>query len=224
MGTLSPPDFMLRSLMNALGPTYLRLFPNIFVLIRRELEGCRTVLDLGCGHHSPLQVCKIPFSVGVDMFEPSLLESRRRRIHSEYIRADVRNLGFKPRSFDAVIAVEVLEHLIKDEGLRLMQEMETWASKKVILTTPNGYLPQDPYDNNPLQEHRSGWEVEDLHRLGYKVYGSAGLKWLRGQKGQVKYRPAFLWERLSDMTQPAVYRCPKIAFQLLAVKTIETKS
>jgi len=224
MGTLSPLDFRLRSLMSTLGPTYLRLFPNIFVLMRRELEGCKTVLDLGCGHHSPLQVCKIPFSVGVEMFEPSLLESRRMRIHSQYIRADIRNVAFKPKTFDAAIAVEVLEHLSKEEGARLVSQMEAWASKKIILTTPNGYISQDPYDNNPLQEHRSGWNVEELRRLGFNVYGSAGLKWLRGDKGHVKYRPAFLWERLSDITQPVVYRCPRFAFQLLAVKTTGTKS
>ncbi|MBN2099221.1 MAG: methyltransferase domain-containing protein [Dehalococcoidia bacterium] len=221
MGNISWLDLRLRSLMTVLGPLYVRLFPNIFALLKRELAGCRTVLDLGCGHHSPLQVCNVPFSVGVELFEPSLLESRRVGIHSQYIRGDVARINFQPQSFDAVIAVEVLEHLTKEQGIDFLHRMQEWATKKVVVTTPNGYVPQDTYDHNPLQEHRSGWDVDTLRSLGFHVRGSAGWKALRGHKGHVKHKPAFLWERISDLTQPLVYRFPKLAFQLIAVKRTE---
>lgn len=220
MDTISWWNLKRRGLKGFFGPLYHRLFPNIFVLMKRELTGCRTVLDLGCGHHSPLQVCDVPFSVGVELFEPSMLESRRAGIHSQYIRGDVTRICFKPRSFDAVIAVEVLEHLTKEEGGMLLRRMEEWARKKVVITTPNGYLPQDAYDGNPLQEHRSGWDVEALKSLGFQVRGSAGWKALKGRKGYARYRPAFFWNRVSDLTQPIVYRFPRFAFQLVAVKTI----
>jgi len=220
MGTISWLNLRLRSITAFIGPLYLRLFPNIFVLMKRELSGCESVLDLGCGPHSPLQVCNIPFSVGVELFEPSLLDSRRIGIHSQYILGDIRKIAFRPKSFDAVIAVEVLEHLTKEEGIRLLHRMEEWAKRKVIVTTPNGYLTQDPYDNNPLQEHRSGWDVHDLRSLGLQVRGSAGWKALRGHKGYVKYRPAFLWKRIADVTQPLVYRFPNLSFQLMAIKQI----
>lgn len=218
MGTISWLNLRLRSLTGIFGPVYLWLFPSIFVLMKRELAGYRTVLDLGCGHHSPLQVCNVPFSVGVELFEPSMLESRRIGIHSQYILGDVTRIGFKLKSFDAVIAVEVLEHLTKEEGTDFLHRMEEWATKKVVVTTPNGYVAQDPYDQNPLQEHRSGWDVDALRSLGFQVRGSAGWKALRGYKGYVKYRPAFLWERVSDLTQPLVYHFPRLASQLIAVK------
>ena len=221
MGDISWLNLILRSLMRSVGPLYLRLFPDVLVLMKRELIECTSVLDLGCGYQSALRVCDIPFSVGVDLFEPSLLESRRVGIHSQYILGDVTALGFKPGSFDAVIATEVLEHLTRDEGNALLRQMEEWATKKVTVTTPNGYFKQDPYDNNPLQEHRSGWTVDDLRRLGFRVRGIGGWKALRGDKGQLKYRPAFLWGRISDLTQPLAYRLPKLAFQLVAVKRID---
>jgi len=77
---------------------------------------------------------------------------------------------------------------------------------------------QDALDENPLQEHRSGWNTEELRGLGFKVFGIHGWKGLRGYKGSVKYRPAFLWCRISDLTQRITYHCPKLAFQLLATK------
>jgi hypothetical protein len=43
--------------------------------------------------------------------------------------------------------------------------MEKWAIKKIIIKTPNEYLWQDGYDNNPMQEHKSGWSVEELQKL-----------------------------------------------------------
>ncbi|MBA7656382.1 hypothetical protein ES703_64306 [subsurface metagenome] len=81
------------------------------------------MLDLGCGHHTPIQRCNIPFSVGVELFEPYLQDSKRRGIHSQYIKADVRRIEFKLKSFDAVIAVDVLEYLTKQEGAELLSKM-----------------------------------------------------------------------------------------------------
>jgi len=221
MGEVSWPRLLFRMVEVFVSPLYEFLFPHMFILMKRELSGCDSVLDLGCGHHSPLQVCDIPFSVGVEMFEPSLQESRRKGIHSEYVIADIRRVDFKPKSFDAVIAVEVLEHLTKQEGAELLSRMEQWARKKIILTTPNGYLHQDTYDSNPLQEHKSGWTVNELRALGFRVRGLAGLKVLRGDKGSIRYRPALLWAIISSLTQKLTYYFPKLAFQLMAVKKID---
>ena len=43
--------------------------------------------------------------------------------------------------------------------------MEKVARKKVIVFTPNGFVPQRPYDGNPFQEHLSGWSVDEIHEL-----------------------------------------------------------
>jgi len=122
-----------------------------------------------------------------------------------------------------VIALDVLEHLSKEEGYELLKKMERWARKKVIIFTPNGYVYQDGYDNNPFQEHKSGWGVKELEELGFKVFGINGWKKLRGYKASIKYKPSFLWERISDLTQKITYYYPKLAFQLFAVKEIEEK-
>lgn len=221
MGEVSWLKLRLRELIQLLGPVYLRLSPDFKIILKRELSGCDTLLDLGCGHLSPIQCCSIPFSVGVELFVPYLEESKRRGIHSQYIRADVGTIEFRPRSFDAVVALEVLEHLTKQEGMELLSKMEQWARKKVIITTPNGYVRQDTYHDNPLQEHRSGWSAHELRKLGFKVRGIDGWKGLRGYSSAMKYEPAFLWHRISDLTQKITCYYTRLAFRLTAVKRID---
>jgi len=221
LGEVSWLMLVARECFQFTGPFYSVLFPDLSIMLKKELFGCDTVLDLGCGNHSPLLICKIPFSVGVELSEPSLLESRRKGIHDQYILADIRQIEFKPKSFDAVVATEVLEHLTKQEGAQLLSKMEYWARKKIVLITPNGYIRQGTNNNNPLQEQKSGWSVAELRKLKFKVFGLQGWKRLRENKFSVKYKPTFLWGRVSDLTQKITYYYPKLAFQLLAIKQVD---
>ena len=188
--------------------------------LKREISGCDSVLDLGCGYNSLIQICDVPFSIGVELFEPYVEESRKKGIHHQCIKADIRKIEFNPKTFDAIIFLEVLEHLTKEEGYRLIKNAEKWARKKIILTTPNGYLNQDVYDNNHLQEHKTGWQVEELKNLGFKIYGINGWKRLRGKRGLIKFRPTLLWRVISDLSQKIVNYFPEYGFQLFAVKKL----
>jgi len=201
-----------------------KVFKGESELLKKELSGFASVLDLGCGFNSLLQYCNKLFSVGVESFEPYLEKSKEKKIHNEYIKADIRKIDFGKKSFDAIIALEVIEHLTKEEGYELIRKMEKWARKKIIISTPNGYIWQNGYDNNPLQEHKSGWSVEELEKLGFRVKGISGWKKLRGYKGSIRYEPNFFWKIISDLTRLIVYYCPKLAFQLFCVKEIDEKN
>lgn len=220
-GEISWLNLNLHSIIKILLPLYRRLSPSWVEHLKKGLANCDTVLDLGCGYSSPLQHCNVPFSVGVELFDPYLQETEKKAIHSKYIKADIRKVEFERKSFDAAIAIEVLEHLTKQEGNELLKKMERWATKKVIIATPNGYLWQNGYHGNPLQQHKSGWSSVELKELGFKVCGVNGWRRLRGYKGAVKHKPAFLWARISDLTQKITYHYPNLAFQLFAVKQIE---
>jgi len=204
-------------------PFYKKLFtsPSWIECLKKELSNCNTVLDIGCGYNSPIQYCDVSFSVGVELYEPYLQESKKKGIHNQYIKADIRRIEFKPKSFDAVVALDVLEHLIKEEGYKLIKKMEKWSRKKIFIIMPNGYLWQNGYDNNPLQEHKSGWSAKELEKLGFKVFGINGWKELRGYRGEIKYKPTLLWTIISNLTLKITYRYPKYAFQLLAVKQLD---
>ncbi len=194
------------------------LFPSWLKHLQKDLADCESVLDLGCGFNSFIEYCNVPYSVGVDLHEPSIEESKEKRIHNHYFKADLRTLEVKPKSFDAIIAIAVIEHMTKEDGLALIPKMEKWAKKKVIISTPNGFIRHEAIHNNPLQVHISGWDTSEFRELGYKVNGMFGWKPLRGYEGYEKYKPSFLWEIISGITQYVTYHFPKLAFILYARK------
>lgn len=113
----------------------------------------------------------------------------------------------------------VIEHVDKQDGNKLIDNMEASADK-VIIFTPNGYLAQDKelVKRNPWQEHLSGWSVADFKKRGYKVYGVNGLKILRGERANIVWKPRIFWFIISELSQWIAVFFPRLAFQLLAVK------
>lgn len=204
------------------------IFKNIFEYyhfhsqLEKSLEGCKTVLDLGCGADSPFSAISKKFqSVGVDAFEPSIKKAKGLGIHNEYCLMDVMDIDkkFEPNSFDCVLLTDLIEHLEKKEGLELMKKMEKIASKKIVIFTPNGFLPQGEYDDNPFQVHKSGWSAKEMKSYGYKVIGFGGLKGLRTELAQIKFKPYFFWKIITELSEFFVRDIPKISFSILCIKT-----
>jgi SAM-dependent methyltransferase len=152
-------------------------FPSAAWYLSNELDGCDSVLDLGCGDNSVLRYIPHTFwSVGIDAWKDSIIEAQRKHIHDEYVLADIAHLELKEDSVDAVILLEFLEHMTKEEGTALIEILSKVARKKIVLTTPSGFIPQDD-EQNPFQLHKSGWEIDELRKLGFtKFRGVGGLK------------------------------------------------
>jgi hypothetical protein len=177
-------------------------------------------LDLGCGVISPIRhFSSRLYAVGVDCFLPAIKISKMNGIHSDYIYTDILNAldSFLPESFDCVIALDLIEHLKKEEGYRLIKLMNKVAKKMIIIFTPNGYVSQDALDNNPWQIHRSGWTISEFNKIGFTVIGISGIRFLYEGRA-FKYKPTWFWAILSDITQIIVKNHPEYAFQLLCYK------
>ncbi len=167
------------------------------------------------------EIKKESYKVGIDHYEPHILKSKEQSIHNKYVLGDVRMLPFKPNSFDCAIATEVLEHLNKEDGLRMLQEMERVAKRKIILTTPNGFLrayagPED----NPEETHLCGYTASELKKSGFKIRGFNGLKalWtIRNGKAVLRFRAYILFVYSSGIF---VYYFPQFAFQLFFFKNL----
>ena len=207
------------------------IFPTHVSVLKKELKDCQSVLDLGCGPDSPLQYCKnIKHSIGVEAFQPYLDESQKKGIHNEYIKKNIGEIEFEENSFDAVILMEVIEHMEENVGLEVLKKIEFWARKKVIISTPNGFFPQKIVDKNPMQVHLSGWDTKKMKSLGFsKILGLAGLKYLRAEIDHdsmdaelfisMKYKPKFFWFIIATLSQMFTYHFPNFAFGLFCVKT-----
>lgn len=184
-----------------------------------SLKDCRTVLDLACGEGKRLATLGKTLD-GLDIFFPYLQEVRAANLYRTLTCGDARFLPYKDGAFDAVIMVELIEHLKKADGFLLLAEAERVARRCVVVTTPNGFLPvpERALYGNPYRNHLSGWHTEEFKQLGYEVMGLHGLKKLRGEHGKYKIRPNWLGRILSEITQKFAFTHPEKAYRLLAVK------
>jgi hypothetical protein len=197
------------------------------ILVRLDLHTalrhCESLLDVGCGPRSTLKLFGFQRLIGVEGYEPSVNEARANRTHDEIVQGDIRNLPemFGRAAFDAAIAIDVIEHLPKDDGLKLMQSMEGVARKVVVFYTPSGFLQQRHATNDDLQEHLSGWEPDEMRKHGYDVTGSLGPKILRGEYHVLKKRPHLFWGIVS-MAGHLFYtkKHPESAAAILCVKQL----
>jgi len=199
-----------------------KIFPDqLAQALARETAGAESVLDLGCGAGGPfLKVPRLRRLVGVDGHIPSLEKLRTSGIYDELVEQAITEVEFPDKSFEVVTAMDVIEHFEEKDALAFIAKMERWASGKVIIHTPNGFLPQPVYDSNPWQVHKCGFTVSRLRGMGYRVSGTGGPKWLRKEFSELKYRPGFLWHRISGVLQPVTGVVPQWSFGLFAVKDI----
>src|SRR5258706_6199996 len=107
--------------------------------------GCESLLDVGCGERSPLHLfsSEIVRTTGVDAHGPSIETSRSLGVHSDYVQMNILGIGeqFAPRSYDCVVALDVIEHLSKSDGQRLLDAMESIARRRVVVFRPKAFLP-----------------------------------------------------------------------------------
>jgi len=183
---------------------------------------CITGLDIGCGSFSVLTKLRPALqSTGIDVYGPAIDEGKIRDLHDKFILGDVMTHDFEGQRYDVVIANEFIEHLNKEDGWRLLSRLEALASKLIIITTPNGFLPQGPEFGNQWQIHKSGWFVNDFTGLGFEVRGTYGPKFMRGYANEFKWRGSRLWTPVSELLGSLLVPWPHFHAGLLAIKDME---
>ena len=200
---------------------YLLPFSPFRGIIWRVLDkNSRSYLDVGCAKGGTglvlrMHGCKA-FVVGADLYLPYLEELKSKKIYDGLVYCDARHLPFKEKSFDVVLAIEVIEHLSKDEGLNFLKKAEEIASRQVVITTPVGFMKMfhknlKPIENE-LQEHKSGWLPEEFKELGYRVRG--------------EYGPSFLPRDMAywlSFILPLTYFIPTMSYCMICTKRRKDK-
>lgn len=199
------------------------LFPDLLQkAVAAETAASPSVLDVGCGAGGPMARAPKPARlVGLDGHAPSLERLRAQGGYDELICAPFDRASIPDGAFHTVVCLDVIEHFEKPEALALVARLERWASHKIVLATPNGFLAQPVYDGNPFQEHKCGFCSAELRRLGYRVRGFGGPKPLRGAFAELRFWPKPFWHRVSGALQPVTWAWPEMAFGLVAVKELQ---
>jgi hypothetical protein len=94
---------------------------------------------------------------------------------------------FEDGSFHFVVAIDLIEHLAKEEGYHLLYQMDRISEAASLIFTPNGFVWQPPSLNNEFNAHISGWKPKELKALGWRhIYGQGGYKLLVGPYAKIK--------------------------------------
>ena len=90
--------------------------------MQRLLSDCRSCLDIGYGVGSPVQWLDFDYTVELEAHAPTLERARANRTHSELRSGRAEEIGtlFSADQFDCVVALDLLEHFTKEDGLRLI--------------------------------------------------------------------------------------------------------
>lgn len=159
-----------------MGVTYVKR-DEAMAAVTAKVEDVEVVLDLGPGI-CPQTFVKNPYvHICVDAHRP-YLERVKREVGDDPRYVFINSTWdqvvpmLPDKSVDTVFALEFIEHLEKEDGLRMLREAERVARRQVVIGTPKGYYHQhyeDPtvpdrwgLDGAFWQTHRSGWEPEDF--------------------------------------------------------------
>jgi SAM-dependent methyltransferase len=141
--------------------------PRIVDVIVRERP--RAVLDVGAGYGKfGLLAREYADAVRVDAIDA---RPPRFPVYDHVYLGDVRAVDSllpadAPR-YDLALLIDVIEHLEKPEGWKLLDALLGRAGK-VLVTTPWGFRPQE-IPGMPFETHRSGWLPWEFGRR-YRVH------------------------------------------------------
>jgi 2-polyprenyl-3-methyl-5-hydroxy-6-metoxy-1,4-benzoquinol methylase len=154
-----------------------------------------SILDAGCGdgHQCNTFAAKASRVVGVDVALPRLQFAKEHRAasHIHFASCDLMNLPFKPRTFDLVTLVEVLEHM--PNPLAILKNLSALTRGYLLVTVPYKQKPlivMCPHclKNFPVDGHLQIFDEQSLQA----VLREAGLHILKIKQ----YFHPSPWERV----------------------------
>jgi SAM-dependent methyltransferase len=106
-----------------------------------------------------------------DMYDAVYLEDVRRMDKIPYKQY---REGKKPATFeqfDVIVMTDVLEHFTDEDALVVIDKLKSWLTPNgvILISTPAIWIPQEAWEGNEYETHRSFWTRGKLEALGFNV-------------------------------------------------------
>ncbi|NJK90802.1 MAG: class I SAM-dependent methyltransferase [Blastochloris sp.] len=148
------------------------------------IRGTR-ILDIGCGwgrwgcllrtNYFEWGINNFPLVTGMDGDESCVNACKQLGVYDK-VYCQMFPCVLKEKSFDTVLASEIIEHLTTDQVHLFLAECEKAARYRVIITTPNFQCirggSQGPLGYNELDHHQCFVSQTDLKKRGYTILGA----------------------------------------------------
>ena len=109
---------------------------------------------------------------GIEVFSEYIGDIQQ-AVYDEIHIGTVQELIGKLGNYDVILLGDVIEHLEKDEGVRLLNELLNKARRRVVVATPNGRYDQGALFDNQFEQHRSVWSPADFTLFkSYEIYAN----------------------------------------------------
>lgn len=148
-------------------------FNRPYILDLMSCCQCNTVLDLGIGYGAIGAYLKyyLPHIIldGIEIYEgyknhPLVCWNVYRKIWiGDFTRMAI------PPVYDAILAIDVIEHLPKAQGEKQILRLATLVRKVFVVSIPLGEYPQGAFEGNVYETHKSTWYEGDFNVLGLKL-------------------------------------------------------
>jgi ubiquinone/menaquinone biosynthesis C-methylase UbiE len=137
--------------------------PVMLHYINSLLRDTDIVLDVGCGTKEVSRGLKCKSVTTLDVWQP----------FEPDIWCDLNTVPQLPcedNTYEMVLLIDVIEHLPKDSGFKILKEAKRVTNKYVVILTPLWWDPNldqckdpaSPYYQNEYDKHLSFWQPEDL--------------------------------------------------------------
>lgn len=101
---------------------------------------------------------------GIEGFEKYITDFHRKIYDNIYIGNCYDLVEALPNDYDLILFLDVIEHLDKEQGEKLIKILLS-KTKNIIIATPCGYVPQDDVFGNEYERHHSGWTKKDFKKF-----------------------------------------------------------
>lgn len=130
--------------------------------------------------------------------------------------ADIAIVAADLPPYDLVILGDVIEHLDKQTGIQLIDNLLA-KSRNVLLSTPREFFQQEIADN-PFETHRSLWSLNDFGRWAFDAELAGGAAWVVLLRGRGAERPTDVDSSINSL----VYGLPFVGRRPIAVRALKT--
>lgn len=184
------------------------------------LQSYESVVDIGCGKSSVLRAFNNTHKTGIDAFGDYIEISKAQKIHHNYIQGNITEMDMKEllKSYQAVIAFDLIEHLTQNEAIKLIETIENCQNIKFIaIKTPSSYIDQGEYDGNVFQKHYSSINSAFFRSRNYQIHGVDGPKFLYVSGTKMSSKASLFAGILSILLMPIYSFFPDKSLNYLAI-------